>query len=276
MGMQRVGIIFREIAAAETLASTLAQMLGATGLTVWANSADAARHLAPEQIACDLMLVLGGDGTILSTARLCAATQTPIVGVNFGHVGFLAELEPEDAIEQLPHYLSGDFWVDDRVMLSGTLEIGDTSEDFEALNDIVVVRGSEPRVIRFKLWIDAHYYSTLTADGVIVATATGSTAYNLAAGGPILHPAVRGSVLTPIAPHLAADRPIVLDPNARVRLELVDSPAGAVLSADGQINRTFDGGATVTVATSPHVTRFLRRRPPSHFYHVLNAKLGER
>jgi NAD+ kinase len=273
---KRVGIVYREIAGAQALAGEIATWLASHGHAVWVRSAEDSRSLTNEQALCDLMLVLGGDGTILSTARLCAPAQIPIVGINFGHVGFLAELEPGEALEQLAYYLDGDYWIDERAMLAGILTIGDTSEQFEALNDIVVVRGAEPRVIRLKLWVDDYYYSTMSADGIIVATATGSTAYNLAAGGPVLHPSVRGSVLTPIAPHLATDRPMVFEPHSLVRLELLGDSGGAVISADGQINRAFDGGASVVITNSAHVTRFLRRRPPSHFYHLLNAKLTER
>ena len=211
--MKRIGIVYRDHSPAATeLAATLERQLTQQGVAVWREPArEAAAELVPLPES-DIILVLGGDGTILSTARLCAITTTPLLGVNFGHVGFLAELEPDEVEQQLPYYLHDDYWIDDRTMLTSTLEIDGQHEEFLALNDIVVVRGAQPRVIRFKLWIDGYYYSTMTADGVIIATATGSTAYNLAAGGPILHPTVRGSVLTPIAAHLAADRPIVLDP----------------------------------------------------------------
>jgi NAD+ kinase len=275
--MKRIGIAYRAGSpAAADLATRLEQQLAQQGIDVWIDGAREAEGDGETIAASDLMLVLGGDGTILSTARLCAMTNTPILGINFGHVGFLTELEPDEVEQQLPLYLQGDYWIDERAMLSGTLEVDGQRDEFLALNDIVVVRGGQPRVIRFRLWIDTYYYTTMTADGVIVATATGSTAYNLAAGGPILHPAVRSSVLTPVAPHLAADRPIVLDPSSVVRLELLDTSAGAILSADGQINRPFDGEATVTIANSPYVTRFLRRRPRSHFYHALSTKIGER
>jgi NAD+ kinase len=126
-----------------------------------------------------------------------------------------------------------------------------------------------------RIWLDGHYYNTTVADGVIVSTATGSTAYNLAAGGPILHPQVRSSVLTPIAPHLVADRSLILDPMTAITLELEPGFDGAILSADGQINRTLVSGTRVVVAGSIHRTRFLRRRPPTHFYHVLAAKLRD-
>jgi NAD+ kinase len=275
--MQQIGIIYRDDhPEARILATALRSQLIHRDIKAWDMPASALRHKIVDTQGTDLALVLGGDGTILSAARICALTDTPILGINFGHVGFLAELQPGEVFEQIPFYLRGDNWVDERAMLNATLDIDDQHEDFLALNDVVVVRGAHPRVIRFKLWIDSYYYSTMTADGVIISTATGSTAYNLSAGGPILHPSVRGSVLTPVASHLVVDRPIVLEQHSVVRLELLEGSASAILSADGQINRSFDGAAVVTITTSPYVTRFLRRRPRSHFYHVLSDKLSDR
>jgi NAD+ kinase len=176
---------------------------------------------------------------------------------------------------QLPQYLAGDYWVDERSMLRAEAELAGVHHHFAALNDIVVVRGAEPHVIRIKVWLDGHFYNTTVADGIIVSTATGSTAYNLAAGGPILYPAVRSNVLTPVAPHLVADRSLVLEPGAVVTLELQQGSDNAVLSADGQINLEISSGTQVRVNTNEHVTRFLRRRPPTHFYRILSAKLRD-
>lgn len=276
-----VGIVSRERSdAASALAATLEARLRAEGRTVWsaAHPRDEA-EIEAQLPGTDVVLVLGGDGSILSAARLCAPREIPLLGVNFGRVGFLTELEPSEVDEKLPLYLGGDYWLDERSMLQAELgpELGAGPERqrFIALNDIVVVRGAAPRVIRVKVWLDGHYYNTTVADGVIVSTATGSTAYNLAAGGPILHPQVRSSVLTPIAPHLAADRSLILEPQAIITLELQGDSDGALLSADGQITRTITPGAQVTISAHAHVTRFLRRRPPTYFYRVLAAKLRD-
>jgi NAD+ kinase len=223
----------------------------------------------------DMALVLGGDGTIVHAARLCACINLPIIGIDFGRVGFLTELEPTEVEKDLSYFLNGDksVWVDERAMLRGVLKQDGREEEFLALNDIVIARGTWPRGVRINVWVDNYYYNTTYADGMILSTATGSTAYNMAVGGPLLHPQVRSLVLSPISPHLAANRSLVLQPEAQVRLQIFTNAQNGVLSADGQLNREVKDGATVTVEKSPYITRFLRRRPPTYFYQIINAKL---
>jgi len=226
---------------------------------------------------CDISLVLGGDGTIIHAARLCACLSIPIVGINFGREGFLTELEPQEVTTHLPYYLNGDdsVWVDERTMLRATLEQNGHHEEFLALNDIVIARGTWPRIVQIRVWIDGYYYNTTFADGIIISTATGSTAYNMAVGGPLLHPQVRNSVLTPIATHLASDRSLVLQPEANIKLQIFTHDQHGAFSADGQLNREIRDGAIVSVCKSPFVTKFLRRRPPTYFYQIITAKLRE-
>ncbi len=223
----------------------------------------------------DLAIVLGGDGTILHAARICAFAGIPIVGVNFGRVGFLTELEPGEIESQLPYYLNGDksVWVDKRAMLQAIVHQDGESEEFLALNDIVIARGTWPRVVQMRIWIDDYYYDTAYADGVIVSTATGSTAYNLAVGGPLLHPQVQSTVISPIAAHLASNRSLILPPEADIKLQIFTGSQDGVFSADGQMNREIKNGARVTVRNSQYVTQFLRRRKPTHFYQIIKAKL---
>lgn len=224
---------------------------------------------------CDFVLVLGGDGTILHAARLCAPAGIPIVGVNFGRVGFLTELEPDELFSRLPYYLERDasVWIDTRAMLFAELDQDGTSEEFLALNDIVIARGTWPRVVEIHIWVDDYFYSTTHADGIILSTATGSTAYNMAVGGPLLHPQVQSSVLTPVAPHLTFERSLILQPEATVKLQIFTGTQHGVFSADGQMNREIRNGATITVRKSQYVTHFLRRRPPTYFYQIISAKL---
>lgn len=224
---------------------------------------------------CALAVVLGGDGTILHAARLCAYENVPIVGVNFGRVGFLTELEPDEVESALPHYLSKDssVWVDKRSMLHAVLHQDGHQEEFLALNDIVIARGTWPRVVKIQIAVDDFAYSTSYADGIILSTATGSTAYNMAVNGPLMHPQVQSSVLTPIAPHLASDRSLILQPEATVKLQIFTGSQNGVFSADGQMNREIVDGATVIVKKSQYETRFLRRRPPTYFYQIIHAKL---
>jgi NAD+ kinase len=223
----------------------------------------------------ELAIVLGGDGTILHAARICSFADIPILGVNFGRVGFLTELEPAELQDKLPYYLKHDesVWIDERAMLSAIIEQDGRSAKFLALNDVVIARGTWPRVVEVRIWIDEYYYSTSYADGVIVSTATGSTAYNLAVNGPLMHPQVQSTVITPIAPHLASDRSLILPPEACIKLQIFTGSQDGVFSADGQMNREIKNGATVTINKSEHVTQFLRRRPPTYFYQIINAKL---
>jgi len=231
----------------------------------------------PSLRGIDLALVLGGDGTIVHAARLCSCLDIPIVGVNFGRVGFLTEIEPAEFDEQFAHYLNRDdsVWIDNRAMLHAELEQDGQKEEFLALNDIVIARGTWPRVVQMQVWVDDYYYNTSYADGMILSTATGSTAYNMAVGGPLLHPQVQSSVLTPIAPHLASDRSLILHPEARVKLQIFTGSENGVFSADGQINREIKDGAIVVIHKSPYTTKFLRRRPPTYFYQIINDKLRQ-
>ncbi len=223
----------------------------------------------------DVVLVLGGDGTIVHAARLFACAGTPLVGIDFGRVGFLTELKPAEVATHLQYYLNGDssVWVDERTMLHAELQQDGKSEEFLALNDIVIARGTWPRVVQVRVWVDDFYYNTSYADGMIISTATGSTAYNMAVGGPLLHPHVQSIVLTPIAAHLASDRSLILHPEVRLKLQIFTDSQNGVFSADGQLNREVKDGAIITVQRSNHTTRFLRRRPPTYFYQIINAKL---
>ena len=226
---------------------------------------------------CDFALVLGGDGTILHATRLCAPINIPLLGVNFGRVGFLTELEPDEVAEHLPLYVERDrsVWLDQRAMLSAELQQDGRHEEFLALNDVVIARGTWPRVVEIHIWMDDHFYNKTHADGIIVSTATGSTAYNMAVGGPLLHPQVENCVLTPIAPHLAFDRSLILQPEARIKLQIFTGTQDGVFSADGQMNREIKDGATIIVRKSQYTARFLRRRPPTYFYQIISAKLRE-
>lgn len=225
---------------------------------------------------CSLVLVLGGDGTIVHAARVCACLNLPMVGINFGRVGFLTEIEPDEIEVSLAYYLDSDpsVWVDKRTMLQAKLEQDGHTEQFLALNDIVIARGTWPRMVHVKVWIDDYFYNTTYSDGMIVSTATGSTAYNMAAGGPLLHPQVQSNIITPISPHLESNRSLIIPPEACVKLQIFTGSQDGVFSADGQINRDVKNGAIVEVKKSPYVTRFLRRKPPTNFYHVITNKLS--
>ena len=271
-----IGVLYQQHSeGAVALAQRLLERFKAEGREGWSLPGRHEGELQERLSHTDLVIVLGGDGSLISAARACASLSVPLLGINFGRVGFLTELEPDEVDEKLPLYLEGNYWTDERSMLRGEVEGDPEGVEYLALNDIVMVRGAEPRIIRIKVWVDGHAYNTTVADGVIVSTATGSTAYNLAAGGPILHPQVRSNVLTPVAPHLVADRSLILEPGAVITLELQPGAETAILSADGQINREIPTNGRVKITTSSYVTRFLRRRSPTNFYRILSAKLRD-
>jgi NAD+ kinase len=255
------------------LAEEMAHHLEERGVSPWLCSA-----WDEDQIACrvgdlDLLITLGGDGTILRAARIATQHSVPILGLNLGRVGFLAEMEVEDWPEKLQRVLAGEYWLEERVMLRAELwRGGDALGDFEALNDVVIGRASFARVVRLATHIDGSYLTTYTADGLIVATATGSTAYALAVGGPILPPELRNILLIPVASYLSLDRAIVLSEGAKVEIE-VSTDHRAILTIDGQIHKEVEDADRVAVGASPHHCRFVRLQDRAYFYHNLMKRL---
>ncbi|GCE22695.1 NAD kinase [Dictyobacter kobayashii] len=227
----------------------------------------------PQLKDCKMLVVLGGDGSILHAAHLNAAQGTPILGINFGRVGYLTELEPQELEHELPYYLDGDesVWIDERAMLHATVKQGGEQQEFVALNDIMIARGTWPRGVYVKTWIDNQYLDTFYGDGIILATATGSTAYNLSVGGPIMHPRVEACILTPIAPHLAENRALVIPQRSIIKFQIATNAQSGIFSADGQWNCEVQDGSTVIIQKSSQTTRFIRRKPPVHFYQVIHS-----
>jgi NAD+ kinase len=224
--------------------------------------------------SADLAITLGGDGTILRAARACAPARVPILGINFGRVGFLSEMLPEEFDTQ--KIISGKFWIEERAMLHAVCQRdGTTLGEFEALNDVVVGRGKLARVIRLATFIDGDYLKTFVADGAIVGTATGSTAYVAAAGGPILAPEVKTLVLVPIAPYLSQLKSLVLPEGSRVLFRL-QTDHNAILTVDGQIDVELQNEDQVLVQASRHIARFIRFQPRTYFYSTLVGRLRER
>jgi NAD+ kinase len=222
----------------------------------------------------DLAITLGGDGTILRAARLCASVRVPILGINLGRVGFLSELHPDEFDARA--LIDGSFWIEERMMLRAIFSRGGAAVGtYEALNDVVVGRGRLARVIRLETYIDGDYLTTYVCDGAIVATATGSTAYVFAAGGPILAPEVKTLVLVPIAPYLSQVKSLVLPEGSRVLMRL-DTDHRSILTIDGQIDVELENGDEILVEASEHVARFARFQPRTYFYRTLVERLRER
>jgi NAD+ kinase len=255
------------------LAQEMAHYLEERGVASWLCSAWDQEEIARCVSDFDLLITLGGDGTILRAARIAAQHSVPILGLNLGRVGFLAEMEVGDWREKLQQVLAGETWLEERVMLQAVLWRGvDALEEFEALNDVVIGRTSIARVVRLATYIDGSYLTTYVADGLIVATATGSTAYALAVGGPILPPELRNILLIPVASYLSLDRAIVLSEGAKVEVE-VSTDHRAILTVDGQIHMELKDADRVTVGASPHTCRFLRLQDRGYFYRNLMKRL---
>jgi NAD+ kinase len=221
----------------------------------------------------DLIIVLGGDGSTLRAARAAAPLGKPVTSVNFGRLGFLSEMTPENWRSVLPCFVNEEHWIEKRMML--TVECWRGNERLsrhEALNDAVVGRGSLARVVRAETRIDGAPLTTYTCDGLIVATPTGSTAYALAAGGPVLPPNLLNFVLVPIAPHLSLEKPVVLSQGSVVEVTVhTDHAAG--MSADGQNEVPLKNGDRIVVRASEHVAKLARIQSADYFYRTLAARL---
>lgn len=221
----------------------------------------------------ELVITLGGDGTIVRTARLAAPCGVPILGVNFGRLGFLAEIQPEEALNLVPKILANDLWIERRMLIHVKLiRDGEAIEAYEAVNDVFLGRGETPRAVRITTWIDGAEMRTYTADGVVVATSTGSTAYALAAGGPILAPELPAMLITPIVPHPTPYPSLVVDANSQIDVS-VRTYHDATLAIDGQIMRPLQRGDRVSCSRSEYVVSFIRLHPPANFYATLLDKL---
>ena len=276
-GLRSIVVYYNPRAArAQILAGEVAAWVEQRGIMVKVGPTDGGALHLDWLSESDLMVTLGGDGTILRTARTVAPCGTPILGINLGRVGFLTEAELETWPDVLSQVLGGDYWIERRMMLRVVAWRG--SERLcqaDALNDVVVGRGARGRVVHLDTEVDGGALCRYVADGLIVATPTGSTAYALAAGGPVLPPQLRNILLVPVAPHLSINRPVVLSEGVRVRI-VVTGGRPAVLTVDGEIKAELDSGDEVVVAASPHVAQFARVQERTYFYRTLVARLVPR
>ncbi len=224
----------------------------------------------------DLLVALGGDGTMLQMGRLAAPMTLPVLGINLGHLGFLTEVQPDEWPVALGRVLAGDYWIEERMMLHADHYRGaECLGGYEALNDVVAGRGAQARTVRLTTLIDGGEITTYVADGLIVATPTGSTGYALAAGGPILPPELRNILLVAIAPHLSVDRAIVLAQGSKVDI-VVHATHEMLLSADGQAEATLLDGDLIRVRRSEHSAWFARVQPVTYFYTTLMARMAQK
>lgn len=223
----------------------------------------------------DLLITLGGDGALLSGARWAGPAGTPVMGVNLGRLGFLTAVSLEGLEDALARIATGDFVLEHRMALDVRPDGGggrDGDERLYALNDAVLHRGGLVRVVHLKVWVDEEEVGIYRGDGVIVSTPTGSTAYSLSAGGPILDPRLDAIVATPICPHTLAVRPLVLRADARIAIEVVSTPEDLILTIDGQVGSQARPGDRVIVRRAAEPVRLVRL-PDQSFFSLLRRKL---
>jgi NAD+ kinase len=277
--VKRAGLILHaERTEASATGRWLAQTLAARGVEVWASAADAAR-IGSDQIKAsdafphdlDLVFVLGGDGTLLRAADAVGRSGVPLLGINFGHLGFLSELERSELEAGLKRLLDDGFTIEERLLLEGDIVDGGRARTVRALNDIIVAKTATGRAIRLAVSIGGVPFVSWAADGVIVATATGSTAYSFSAGGPIVSPRMECIVVTPVSPHGLFHRSVVVPADEEVELHVLPDADEAGLSADGLPTIPLAPGTSVHVRIGKERIR-LAKLEPAPFWRLVREK----
>jgi NAD+ kinase len=269
--VKRIGILYHPLREkARDLAEKLEELLSSQGVISWRCSAWDEDEAKPQVAGTELILSIGGDGTILHSARIITPLSVPILGINLGRLGFITEIDGNEVLSNLTDLLEGKGWIEERAMLEAQV----VDKSFHALND-VVLRSVAVRLVNIEAEIDGTAITTYRADGVIVATATGSTSYSLASGGPILQPQSKEIVLQPISCHLGLSHALVLPPQSIVDLKVAHREK-VILSIDGQVELPLSDGQNIRAKLSPYIARFLRIHEPTYFYSSLWQKLGGR
>lgn len=220
--------------------------------------------------SCDILVALGGDGTILRVARDVGKQGTPILGVNLGKLGFLAEVSLEELEACFGEILNGDYLIEERMMLEAGV-VG-KRERYSCLNDIVVDKYGSSRLIDIETYVNGEYLATFTADGIILSTPTGSTAYSLASNGPVVTPTNRAITINPLCPHTLTVRPVIVPDDSMITLKIEAAPKKIHLTADGQVERLFKPPIEIRVQKAPFTAKLVKRRNTS-YYDVLRKKL---
>ncbi|KUO70221.1 MAG: NAD(+) kinase [Clostridia bacterium BRH_c25] len=224
----------------------------------------------------DVIIVLGGDGTILNIARQSSQFDVPLFGINLGHLGFLAEAEISDMYLSLEKIINGDYITEKRMMLEASVDGSEEGlKELLALNDISITKGMLSRMITFSVFINDSFFELYSADGIVISSPTGSTAYSLSAGGPIVSPELNVLVITPICPHTLHNRSIVVSEKDEVRIEICEENSEVMLSVDGQDSYRLLPGKVVKVRSSNCVTNLVKLKQRS-FFDVLRRKISER
>ena len=276
--MRRLGFAFNPTKpSAVALLDRALEWCRANGAQAWSAEANATDDLVARLADADCLVVLGGDGTFLRAARALARVDVPVLGVNSGRIGFLSKVEPEMLEATLANLVADAYEIEPRMMLEAALtrsahpDSAAMSGRFAALNDAAVVRGAEARVMHLTVDVDDSRLATYVADGVVVATPTGSTAYSFSAGGPILDPTARNLVVTPIAAYLSSIRSVVVGPSHTVRVRLVAGPPG-IVSIDGRDDYPIEVGDSVEVRAMDRPMRFIEPPGAPRFWDLLRQK----
>ena len=271
---ETIGIVHHGLLAeAAELAKTLADQYG-NGRNWWLATQDTLVEHENDLDSTDLIITIGGDGTILRGVHAGARRDIPILGVNMGRVGFMSDVDARDAPKDVGWYLDGNARIERRYMLSATVNDRDTKPVL-ALNDVTVARGAVLRVIEVSTVVDGVHLATYRGDGVVVSTATGSTGYSLALGGPVMDPSSQDFLVKPIATHMSQFGGVILQRTSKVELT-VQAEDHATLNADGFIDLALTAGETITVTQAGNYALFLRRKPPAAFWGDLSRRLGLR
>jgi len=224
----------------------------------------------------DLIIVLGGDGSMLQTARMLNPDPTPLLGVNLGNVGFLTELEIDDLPAAVKQLRAGEFRLEERMMLSVAVVRGDARVfSGVALNDVVITRGTMARIIRLRTFINKENVLDTSADGLIVASPTGSTAYSLSAGGPIVHPGLNCLIITPICPHTLSSRSVITPSDEQLTVEVEADHAEIMLTVDGQVSYPLRPGDRIAIGRAVHGCTLVRLKERLGFHEVLHSRLKQ-
>ncbi|PJF35421.1 MAG: NAD(+) kinase [Candidatus Thermofonsia Clade 1 bacterium] len=276
---QRVGILGHPLRPATgELCSAVANSLNARSVSTWCQPVWNAASVRPLVAQSDLVIAIGGDGSMLRAARVCAEFKVPVFGINVGHVGFLTEAGLHEWDILLGDLLNGHFWIEERMMIHAEAwHENRCIAQGDALNDVVISRGAVAKSILLDAFIDGDWTTQYNADGLIVATPTGSTAYALAVGGPILPPTLKNILVVPVAPHLTLDRSIVLAEGATIQVVVSERTSTEVtLTLDGESLCSLVPNDSVKVYASQHVSRFVRLRERNYFYRSLLDRMEPR
>ena len=278
---KRIGIVVKTDAkAAAATLEQLRQDLSDRGLEILLE-ADCARCFAPTETGhsrlelgerCDLIIVIGGDGTLLHTGREVAPSGVPLLGVNLGRLGFMVDIAPDQLSQSLGRILDGEYSIEERLILAAASDV-EPDRVHLAINDVVVRHRRYVRMLEFSTSANGSFISQHRADGIIVGSPTGSTAYALSSGGPMLHPDLSAMALVPISPHTLSDRPLILAGDTRLEIEISDQADNAALfTCDGQVNVELEPGARLRIQRSPHRMRLVH--PPGYdYFSILRSKL---